>query len=351
MLTPKQFQRRILTWFDQHGRKHLPWQQQISAYRVWISEIMLQQTQVNTVIPYFERFIQRFPDINVLAQAPLDEVLHYWTGLGYYARARNLHRAAQMIVTEYQGQFPCSIAEIQRLPGIGRSTAGAIASIALGQSQPILDGNVKRVLARYHAVDGWTGEQQVAAQLWRFAERYTPAERAADYAQAMMDLGAMICTRSKPKCERCPLMNQCLAYQQGKQQDYPTPKKVRALPVKTVKMLLLQQADNSFLLKKRPPVGIWGGLWSFPECDLKSDIVAASQRYGVAKTGNVKALPSFRHTFSHFHLDIHPVKVQVKQFLPMVMEETGIIWYNLDNPPKLGLAAPVKQLLSEEKTI
>src|SRR5690606_6541720 len=209
------FAQRVLVWFDQHGRKHLPWQQGITPYRVWLSEIMLQQTQVATVIPYFERFIARFPDVQSLAAAPIDDVLHLWTGLGYYARARNLHRCAQTIVRDYGGEFPASVAALSELPGIGRSTAGALASIAHQQRAAILDGNVKRVLARHHAIDGWPGTTQTLSQLWQFAEQHTPDKRSDHYTQAMMDLGATVCTRSKPACDHCPVADSCIAYAQG----------------------------------------------------------------------------------------------------------------------------------------
>lgn len=345
MFTSAQFSQQVLKWFDLHGRKSLPWQQQISAYRVWVSEIMLQQTQVTTVIPYFKRFMKCFPDISTLAAAPIDEVLHLWTGLGYYARARNLHRAAQMLIEQYKGIFPSALSDIQSLPGIGRSTAGAIASIALGQVAPILDGNVKRVLARYHAVAGWPGKQDIAARLWGYAADYTPKQRTADYTQAMMDIGATVCTRTKPKCAICPLAKHCIAHQQGDQAAYPTRKATRSLPVKTVQMLILLQTDRSVMLIKRPPVGIWGGLWSFPESDIEKDIAKAYERYGIAKIGPQQTLPAFRHTFSHFHLDIHPIMAPIKSWQPKVMDEAEIVWYNIDKPLRLGLAAPVKQLL------
>lgn len=341
------FSQRVLKWYDQYGRTQLPWQQYISAYRVWISEIMLQQTQVKTVIPYFERFMQRFPDIAALAHAPLDEILHLWTGLGYYARARNLHKAAQIIVEQYQGQFPQTMELIQDLPGVGRSTAGAIMAIALGQVAAILDGNVKRVLARCYAIEGWN--TQVMQQLWAIAERLTPLKRTAAYTQAMMDLGAMICTRSKPKCAQCPLAAICIAHQQGNATAYPTAKQAKALPIKTINMLLLYQQHKILLLEKRPPVGIWGGLWSFPECAQEADILPTCQQYGVAEIKTLQRLPAFRHTFSHFHLDITPISIQIAQYATEVMESTGRVWYNTAQPLKLGLAAPVKQLLDAIK--
>ncbi|MGB1141418.1 MAG: A/G-specific adenine glycosylase, partial [Halioglobus sp.] len=265
LLDPKEFADRVLAWFDTHGRHDLPWQYDTTAYRVWVSEIMLQQTQVKTVIPYFERFMAAFPDVDALAGAPEDEVLHLWTGLGYYARARNLHRAAKQVAFELGGTFPDSIEGLQALPGVGRSTAGAIASIALAQRASILDGNVKRVLARLHRVAGWPGQSAVHNQLWDIAEHYTPTARCADYTQAMMDLGATLCTRSKPACALCPMANDCEANAAGDQTDYPGKKPKKALPVRATHFLVLRNRDGDIWLEKRPAEGIWGGLWCFPE--------------------------------------------------------------------------------------
>ncbi len=339
------FSRRVLKWFDQYGRKHLPWQQNITAYRVWLSEIMLQQTQVTTVIPYFERFIAQFPNVQALAAAPIDEVLHLWTGLGYYARARNLHKCAQLVVNQYGGEFPATVEALAELPGIGRSTAGAIASIAFQQRAAILDGNVKRVLARYHAVEGWPGQGDVLNQLWDIAETYTPNKRANHYTQAMMDMGATLCTRSKPKCEQCPLREGCIAYAQGNPQDYPGKKTKKALPEKTVQLLMLRNPAGDLLLEQRPAQGIWGGLWSFPELALDADPQAyAEDRYG--KLASVEVWNSYRHTFSHYHLDITPVLIQLAK-TPTAIGEAVTHWYNPHQPHALGLAAPVKKLLEK----
>ncbi len=339
------FSRRVLKWFDQHGRKHLPWQKDISAYRVWLSEIMLQQTQVTTVIPYFDRFIARFPTVESLAAAPIDEVLHLWTGLGYYARARNLHKCAQQVVNQYGGEFPATVEALAELPGIGRSTAGAITSIAFQQRAAILDGNVKRVLARYHAVEGWPGQSDVVGQLWDIAETYTPKKRANHYTQAMMDMGATVCTRSKPKCEQCPLREGCIAYAQGNPQDYPGKKPKKALPEKSVQLLMLRNPAGDLLLQQRPAQGIWGGLWSFPELALAAD----AQEYAEDHYGKVIALEtwnSYRHTFSHYHLDITPVLIQLAKS-PQAIGEAATHWYNPHQPDALGLAAPVKKLLEK----
>jgi len=340
------FAKRVLRWFDQHGRKHLPWQQDISAYSVWVSEIMLQQTQVATVIPYFTRFMQVFPNVKALAQAPIDQVLHLWTGLGYYARARNLHKCAQTIVTQYQGEFPTDAEQLLELPGIGRSTAGAIGSIAYGEQAAILDGNVKRVLARFHCVAGWPGKTDVLKQLWQYAEAYTPKKRNADYTQAMMDLGATLCSRSKPSCCRCPLQTDCKAYAQGNPTDYPGKKPKKTLPTKTVQLLMLRKPTGEVLLHQRPPLGIWGGLWSFPELNLGVDPIAHCQNQGyIPKEKEV--WDSYRHTFSHYHLDITPVLLQLAREPQQIRENGQVAWYNISRPDTIGLAAPVKRLLEK----
>lgn len=336
----------VLRWFDEHGRKHLPWQQDISPYRVWLSEIMLQQTQVSTVIPYFEKFIEAFPTVEDLAQAPLDEVLHLWTGLGYYARARNLHACAKRIVEEYGGEFPRSVEALASLPGIGRSTAGAIYSLSWDLPAPILDGNVKRVLARFHAVEGWPGQSSVAAKLWDFAEQHTPRQRSANYTQAMMDLGAIVCTRSRPQCSACPLESTCLAKAQGEPERYPGKKPPKALPVRQVQMLILTNANGEVLLEQRPPQGIWGGLWSFPELPIDAD----PQEWALDKYGPATAMETWatiRHTFSHYHLDISPVRLELKEEPSRIMEDKRQLWYNTALPPAVGLAAPIKRLLKQ----
>lgn len=332
----------LLKWFDQFGRHNLPWQHPITAYRVWLSEVMLQQTQVATVIPYFERFITQFPTITDLANANLDEVLHLWSGLGYYARGRNLHKAAQIIRDKFNGEFPTHFDDIVNLPGIGRSTAGAIASIALNQRFPILDGNVKRVLARYNAIEGYPGNNKVAEQLWQLADKYTPQKRVADYTQAIMDLGATVCTRTKPKCTLCPLHNHCIALQTNRIAEFPGKKPKKILPVRSTTMLILQK-DDQLYLEKRPAVGIWGGLWSFPEVDM-SDIADWTQRHGFNITDQT-VWSSFRHTFSHYHLDITPVIATVVNTSNRLMEPNRYAWYDLNQPDAKGLAAPVTKLM------
>ncbi len=340
------FAGRVLTWFDQHGRKDLPWQHDTSPYRVWVSEIMLQQTQVRTVMPYFARFMQRFPDVQALAAAPIDEVLHLWTGLGYYARARNLHRAAQQVCSEHAGDFPRDLEGLQSLPGIGRSTAGAILAIAFAQRASILDGNVKRVLARYHAVAGWPGETTVHRQLWDFAEQHTPRQRVADYTQAMMDLGATLCTRSRPRCADCPLQGSCSAHAQGREGEFPGKKPRKVLPVRSTVFLILRDRQGHVLLQQRPASGIWGGLWCFPELDsVEAAAPWCRDRLGREPSATLPGSP-FRHTFSHYHLDIQPLHVQLAIQPEAVMEASDQLWYNVQKPLEIGLAAPVARLLA-----
>ncbi len=339
------FAERVLEWYHRHGRKNLPWQLERNAYRVWVSEIMLQQTRVETVIPYFERFMNRFPDVSSLADATRDEVLHYWSGLGYYARARNLHAAARAIRDRHRGELPLDIEQLNALPGIGRSTAGAILAQAHGLRHAILDGNVKRVLARYHAVRGWTGQSRVQNELWAYAERHTPSRQIADYTQAIMDLGAMVCTRSRPCCGECPLADDCEAFHGLLTDELPTPKPRKTLPVKATRLLVLFDGDHRVMLEKRPPSGIWGGLWSLPEMPLGDDVAAHCRRRWQFKVAAVQESEGFRHTFSHFHLDILPCRAQVLNPGQCVMEDERLVWYNIDQPGRLGLATPVITIL------
>lgn len=341
------FVRRVLTWFDRHGRKDLPWQQPRDPYRVWVSEIMLQQTQVSTVIPYFERFMERFPDLATLAEAPLDEVLHHWSGLGYYARARNLHRCARQLWQDHGGRFPATQSELATLPGIGRSTAGAIRSLALEQPAAILDGNVKRVLARFFAVDGWPGHTAVLKRLWSLSEALTPVTRCADYNQAMMDLGSLVCTRSRPACGDCPLTSDCRAHAQGNATAYPRPKAKKQLPSKKTRLVILADGKGRILLQRRPPSGIWGGLWSLPECPPKTGVARWCRDKIGFEIGSQRPLPARRHSFSHFHLHIQPIRAQVKNPGRRLMDSEEWVWYNLNQPDNRGLAAPVSRILRE----
>jgi len=342
-LGDEQFGAAVLDWYDRHGRKDLPWQQGITPYRVWVSEIMLQQTQVSTVLGYFDRFMDALPTVEALANADEDEVLHLWTGLGYYSRARNLHKTAKLIVGKHGGEFPQDVEQLSELPGIGRSTAGAIASLSMGLRAPILDGNVKRVLARYVAQQGYPGEPKVAKQLWEVAERLTPQNRVNHYTQAMMDLGATLCTRSKPSCLLCPLKAGCRAHLLGRETEFPVPKPRKALPQKRTLMPLLANPDGAILLYRRPSTGLWGGLWSLPELDDLTALDPLAQRHAL-QLQERRELPGLTHTFSHFQLAIEPWLIRVKSEAHAVAEPDWL-WYNLATPPRLGLAAPVKTLL------
>ncbi len=340
-----EFSNNILAWYEQHGRKDLPWQQPRSAYCVWISEIMLQQTRVATVIPYYERFMARFPDIADLAGAGQDQVLHYWSGLGYYARARNLHAAARRILEDHGGQFPESFEAVLALPGVGRSTAGAILALAFGQQHTILDGNVKRVLSRYYCVEGWPGQSAVQKKLWQLAELHTPDQRVMEYTQAIMDLGATVCTRTNPACNDCPLYAGCMARTNACQAAFPSPRPRRKLPVRATRMLLLTNEHREVVIEKRPAAGIWGGLWSFPEISADTAIDEWCRDvtgYAVTRT---EQWPVVRHTFSHFHLDITPVIAVAGIPLDRVMEDGDRLWYNTGSKDELGFAAPVEKLL------
>jgi A/G-specific adenine glycosylase len=343
-MTPVTFQKKILSWFDQHGRKDLPWQKPIAPYRVWLSEIMLQQTQVATVIPYFLAFVAKFPDVESLAMAELDEVLSLWSGLGYYARARNLHEAAKKICEN--GGFPDTLEDLMSFPGIGRSTAGAILSIAFNKSQPILDGNVKRVLCRFKAISGWPGNNEVSKQLWELSAVLTPVARVADFTQAMMDLGATVCKRSKPACEECPLSGGCSAYSQDRVKDFPTPKLIKTLPVKQQVFLILRNRLGQVLLEKRPPTGIWGGLWSLPEFNSEEEAINWCV-YHFIDVGERQSGILQRHTFSHFHLEFKPLMVYTSYSTYSIMESERGLWCDHEQIIKLGLPAPIKQLLQQ----
>jgi A/G-specific adenine glycosylase len=337
------FADRLLDWYRQHGRHDLPWQLDASLYRTWVSEVMLQQTQVATVIPYFEKFMQRFPDISALATAPQDEVMRYWAGLGYYSRARNLHSAAGVIAEQHGGEFPRSYDDVLALPGIGPSTAGAILAQALGKRHAILDGNVKRVLARYQAIEGWYGRSKVEKQLWSWAEKYTPEKDVADYTQAIMDLGAMVCTRSSARCDVCPLMDDCMAFQAGRVAELPTRKPKKVLPVKAKRFLIIRNEQGHYLMEKRPPAGIWGGLWSLPELEMGQVVDEAVAQNWQLTVNNYSDLPVFRHTFSHFHLDITPCEVSVAPAAKAVADPQQYQWCG--DIGQLALAAPVAIIL------
>ncbi len=333
------FVKHILTWFDQHGRKNLPWQQDKTPYRVWVSEIMLQQTQVNTVIPYFERFMQHFPNVATLANATEDEVLHYWTGLGYYSRARNLHRAAQLISA--QKKFPDTLETLQELPGIGRSTAGAILAIAFKKPATILDGNVKRVLTRVFALT--SDAKKISDELWEIATKLTPQKRVDDYTQAIMDLGATLCVRGKPLCAQCPLKSMCQALKLGIEKTLPQTTRKKNLPIRQATFFVFKH-ESAVLLEKRASDGIWGGLWSFPEVPQFLSLEEIRQwckKHFRASIKQIALGASFRHTFSHFHLDILTAVIT----LTKPIDPAQKIWYNLQESPKVGLPQPVKKIL------
>ena len=346
--TEREFAERLLTWFDQHGRHDLPWQIERSAYRVWISEIMLQQTQVTTVIGYFAAFMNSFPDVRALAAAPVDAVLHHWSGLGYYARARNLHQAAIAIVHEHGGECPPDVDAWLALPGVGPSTAAAIVAQAFDRREAILDGNVKRVLSRYHGVRGWYGQKATENALWAHAWKHTPVERLRDYTQAIMDLGATLCTRGRPRCGDCPVAEHCYARTHNLQSALPERKPKKDKPVRSTTMLIVRDPSAQILLQQRPPSGIWGGLWSLPELDqAQNPLHWCHDRLG-ARVVNERARPIMRHTFSHFHLDITPVELDLAERPAGAVEEGAWVWYNRSAPAAIGLAAPVAKLINEE---
>ena len=345
-----EFATRLLQWFDVHGRRDLPWQHPREPYRVWISEIMLQQTQVQTVVPYFERFMQRFPDVQTLGSAPLDDVIRLWAGLGYYARARNLHRAAQVILEQHHGVFPSTADTLQALPGIGRSTAGAILSQAYGQRAAVLDGNVKRWMARHAAIEGWSGQPRVLAQLWAEAEKRLPHARLADYAQASMDLGNVVCRARHPGCALCPVAEDCGARLQGRVAQIPAAKPTRLRPQRFAQALILMRPDGTVWLERRPPAGLWGGLWALPMSATDETWEDYAQRMGADTTSVRRSLPPLRHAFTHFELTLHAYCLRAKQAASQscISEtETGT-WIKLDHPAAWpGVPAPIRRLLQQ----
>ena len=317
---------------------------------------MLQQTQVAVVIPYFEHFMASFPSVAALANASIDEVLAHWSGLGYYARGRNLRKAAVRVVEQHAGELPLEIDELVKLPGIGRSTAGAILSLGAGQAHPILDGNVKRVLARHHAVAGWPGQSAVLKRLWSIAEQVTPMDRTGPFNQAMMDLGAMVCTRSRPRCASCPIADTCASLAAGNSLDYPGKKPKRRIPIRQTCMVMLRDARRGVLLERRPPSGIWGGLLSLPEmgaggraCGGPAGFDELLERCGLVSVSEPEPAARLRHTFSHFHLDIEVLAVDVRPSPGAVMEPERFVWYK-GGQLSGGVAAPVSRLLADLST-
>lgn len=340
-----EFGARLIDWHARHGRHDLPWQRPVTPYRAWISEIMLQQTQVQTVIPYFERFIARFPDVQSLAAAPQDEVLRLWSGLGYYARARNLHRAAQVIRDLHDGEVPEDLDALMALPGIGRSSAGSILALSRNRRLPILDGNVKRVLCRHEAIHGWPGRREVETQLWARATALVPETNPAAYTQAIMDLGATVCVRGRPRCGECPVSDTCEAKRLGLETVLPEPRPRKDVPVRRARLALIENAAGEILLERRPAAGIWGGLWSLPECPADDDAADwVRERFGWSVAG-VETAPEFRHTFSHFHLDILPLRIRLSGEVSGVADAGEIAWRQPGAELDLGVAAPIRKLI------
>jgi len=337
----KAFPVRLLAWWDQHGRKDLPWQHPRSPYRVWVSEIMLQQTQVATVIPYFDRFMARFPDLPTLARAPLDEVLACWAGLGYYARARNLHQAAQQVVAEHNAELPESAAALAALPGVGESTANAIVSQAHDVPAAVLDGNVRRVLARHAAIGGWAGKKGVSRALWEAARQRLPDARGAAYTQAIMDLGATVCVHDRPRCGQCPVAADCQARLAQAVHAYPAPRPKVGVREVRLHMLILTRPDGSVLLERRPESGIWGGLWSLPD----SECLETLARDYRLDAGQLEALPHVRHRLTHRLLDIRPLRARSIRGAQKVQWNENRNWYGCKEWPGLGLPKPVLGLL------
>lgn len=339
------FSAALLAWYDGHGRKDLPWQHPRSAYRVWISEVMLQQTQVRTVIPYFERFVAELPDLASLAGAGEDRVLALWSGLGYYSRARHLHRAARLCMERHGGALPRDRDELAALPGIGRSTAAAILALAFGERHAILDGNVRRVLARWHGVEGWPGASAPQRELWRHAEAHTPAIRVADYTQAIMDLGATVCTRSKPACTRCPLASGCQALRQRRTGELPAPRPRRVHPTRSTVMLVVRDGDGRVLLERRPPAGVWARLWSLPESASVAQAADDLRRRHGVEAGQALEMPAFAHIFSHYRLLVTPLRFDGAGVIPALADRAEAHWLAPPEWRAAALPAPVRRLL------
>ncbi|KMY86820.1 A/G-specific adenine glycosylase [Candidatus Paraburkholderia calva] len=345
MLELTEFSQRLIAWQRIHGRHDLPWQNTRDAYRIWLSEIMLQQTQVSTVIPYYARFLERFPTVMALVDAPIDDVMALWAGLGYYSRARNLHRCAQVVAYEHGGAFPQTVDELAELPGIGRSTAAAVASFAFGARATILDGNVKRVLARVFGVAGFPGETRVESAMWKLAESLLPDAANKDdvtaYTQGLMDLGATLCVRGKPDCARCPFASDCVANVEERQHELPAARPKKAVPTRKTWMLVLKDGD-SVLLEKRPPTGIWGSLWSLPEAADEAALVQVAHSLGGDE--RLQRLAPFSHTFTHFKLDIEP-RLGEACGVAHELSDTQTVWVPLSRIDSYGVPGPVRKLL------
>ncbi|MEP6634017.1 MAG: A/G-specific adenine glycosylase [Luteimonas sp.] len=342
------FAESLLAWFDVSGRHDLPWQHPRAPYRVWLSEIMLQQTQVRVVIPYFERFVATLPDLRALAAAPLDDVLALWSGLGYYARARNLHAAACVCVEQHGGDLPRDFAALTALPGIGRSTAGAILAQAWGDRFAIMDGNVKRVLCRYHGIEGWPGLPAIEKQLWVLADTHLPSSRLADYTQAQMDFGATLCTRYDPACILCPLQSGCTALREGRVAELPTPKPGKPLPERKAVVLLLRDDGGRVLLQRRPPAGIWASLWSLPEADSTESARVWFKQNFRDDYDTAEPLDSIAHGFTHYRLELQPMRMKVSAPHAVVRDNADLRWMALEDLASLGIPAPIRTLLERQ---
>ena len=341
----RDFAARLLAWFDANGRHDLPWQHPRTPYRVWLSEVMLQQTQVRVVVPYFERFVAALPDMRALANAPIDEVFALWSGLGYYARARNLHAAAKRCLERHDGELPRDFDALVALPGIGRSTAGAILAQAWDERFAILDGNVKRVLCRVHGIEGWPGTPAVEKRLWQIAESQLPAARLADYTQAQMDFGATLCTRADPACVLCPLQAGCVALRADRVRTLPTPKPAKPLPERHALVLLLRAADGRVLLQRRAQAGVWAGLWSLPQAD---DHAAARSWFEANVAGDydaANALAPIDHGFTHYRLAMQPLEWREVALRDGVRDNDSLRWIARAELASLGIPAPVRKLL------
>jgi len=337
------FAARVIAWQKRHGRRGLPWQGTDDPYRIWLSEIMLQQTQVATVLTYYERFVAAFPDVRALAAAPEDRVLELWSGLGYYRRAHHLHAAAKAIVTEHRGEFPRTAEAIGMLPGIGRSTAAAIAAFAFGARGAILDGNVKRVLARHRGIAGWPGAPKVEAKLWDAADALLPRTGVATYTQGLMDLGATVCTRSAPRCDACPVARDCVARVKHRIAELPSPRPKKVLPQRAVRVLVLERA-GTLLLEKRPTAGVWGGLWSLPELPVDAEVASHCLARWNARVVPGAELAPIEHGFTHYRLTILPRRVGVRSW-PQRAEAPGLVWLTREDALAAALPAPIRALI------
>ena len=341
----RRFAPAVIAWFETSGRRDQPGQRDPTPYRVWVSEVMLQQTQVATVIPYFEAFVRRFPDVRTLAAAKLDAVLYLWSGLGYYARARHLHRAAQIMVKRHGGEFPATLAEAVELPGIGRSTAGAILALSRGERHPILDGNVKRVLARCFGIEGHPGRPEIERRLWSLAEACTPADRAAAYTQGIMDLGATVCTRARPACLLCPVNPGCIARVEGREAELPAPRPRARRPRRDAWLVVAMRGPQQVLIEHRPPSGIWGGLWGLPEFPTRAHAEQWCSEH-LSRPGAPGRVEPLRHAFSHFDYVMRPLVVRCRGKSEEIRGDDRYRWYDVREPKRVGLPKPIATLLA-----